>query len=173
MASRIYNGRPPTSFIADADMRSLGYHNHQVFDVLNGSGDISAGYQPEQLAVDQVAGSGPFYDLYLIYSGILDAGIGVQSVQGGDQLLIAETDTPSNSVCWYRYTVTETLDTPVSSSGHFRVKYVTDTCSGFGDQSPELLCHQDTGYGGYGGTCNDSRVVVFREINTSIILSEV
>jgi hypothetical protein len=149
-------------------MRSLFHHNYQVFDVLNGSGDYSVDYNSEQLAVDQVSGSGPLYDLYLIYKDA-HPNSGVKLVQIGDHLLMAEEDSPSN-LCWYRYTITSILNTPTNESGYFRVMYITDTCVAFSGQSPSQLCFGETGYGGKGGTCNDTRIVVYREVGTPFLL---
>jgi hypothetical protein len=59
-----------------------------------------------------------------------------------------------------------------AESGRFRVEYITDTCDGYGDQAPDQLCYDDDGTGGYGGTCNDSRIVVFRELNTEFLLGD-
>ena len=162
---------PPVSYISDADMRLLFHHNYQVFDVVNGSGDPSVGPHSEQLAVDQVTGSGPFYDLDLIYEDA-HSDSGVRLIQIGDNLLAAETDSPAPTPftpCWYRYSITDIINDMSVESGRFRVKYITDTCGGFGDQAPDQLCYDDTGTGGYGGTCNDSRVVVYRELNSEFL----
>ena len=167
--ARNYTFRPPASFISDSDIRKLFHHNYQVFDVLNGSGNISSGYNNDQLAVDQVSGAGPLYDLYLIY---IDAhpDSGIKLAQTGDNLLIAETDLSGS--CWYRYQLTSILDTPTHESGYFRVKYINDTSDDFGDQSPADLCYNGPGTGGYGGTCTDTRIVLYREVNTPFLLQD-
>lgn len=165
--ARDYTFRPPVSFIDDANMRDLFHHNYQVFDVLNGSGDPSIQPTFDQLGVDNVTGAGPLYDIDLIYSGA-HPDSGCKLVQVGDNLLMAETDSPEPEpfeACWYRYYITEVLNLISAESGRFRVKYVTDNCSGFGDQAPDQNCYNDTGTGGYGGTCNDSRIVIYREVN--------
>lgn len=166
---REYDFLPPVSFIPDADMRELFHHNYQVFDILNGSGDITNGYNSEQLAVDQVTGSGPLYDVDLIYQDA-HPDSGIKLIQVGDNLLMAETEQPAPEPfepCWYRYYIREILNDMGEESGRFRVEYVTDNCLGIGggDQPPDDNCYDDTGTGGYGGTCSNTRVVVYREVN--------
>ena len=89
--ARDYTFLPPVSFIPDVDMRDLFHHNYQVFDVLNGSGDPSVQPTNDQLGVDNVTGSGPLYDLDLIYSGA-HTDSGCKLVQVGDKvsLIIGE-----------------------------------------------------------------------------------
>ena len=166
---------PPVSYISNADMRELFHHNYQVFDVLNGSGDYSGGYNSEQLAVDQVTGSGPLYDCDLIYEDA-HPNSGVPLVQIGDFLLMAEQDenpmVPSaeQELCWFKYQVVDILNDMSAESGRFRVEYITDTCVLFGDQAPDENCWNSTGTGGYGGDCDDTRIVVFRELNMPITI---
>lgn len=60
-----------------------------------------------------------------------------------------------------------------AESGRFRVEYINDTCDGYGDQAPDQLCYNDTDPNyGYGGNCSDSRVVVYRELNTEFLLGD-
>ncbi|MDC0297093.1 hypothetical protein OAK92_00825 [Crocinitomicaceae bacterium] len=161
---------PPVSYISNADMRELFHHNYQVFDVLNGSGDYSGGYNSEQLAVDQVTGGGPLYDCDLIYEDA-HPNSGVPLVQIGDFLLMAEQDenpevpVAEQELCWFKYQVVDILNDMSAESGRFRVEYITDTCVLFGDQAPDENCWNSTGTGGYGGDCDDTRIVVFRELN--------
>lgn len=165
---------PPVSYISDADMRTLGFHNYQVFDIANGSGDPSVQPTSDQLGVENVTGSGPLYDLDLLYQDAHPSS-GVQLVQIGDNLLVAETESPPvipYEPCWYRYYIRDIINDMGSDSGRFRVEYITDTCDGFGDQAPDQLCYDDTGTGGYGGTCNDSRIVVYRELNPEFLLGD-
>jgi hypothetical protein len=163
---------PPVSYINDAEMRELFHHNYQVFDVLNGSGDYSGGYNQEQLAIDQVTGGGPLYDCDFIYEGA-HPNSGVSLVQIGDFLLMAEqNETPmvpavGQELCWFKYQVVDIINSINAESGRFRVEYISDTCTLFGDQAPDQNCWDSTGTGGYGGDCDDSRVVVFRELNMS------
>jgi hypothetical protein len=172
--ARDYTFRPPVSFITDAEMRELFHHNYQVFDVLNGSGDPSLSPISDQLKIDNVTGTGPLYDIDIIYSGA-HPDSGVKLVQVGDNLLMGEADyvETGGSIpepmpnCWYRYRVGEILNLISEESGRFRVEYIVDTCdTAGGDQTPTDNCHGDTGTGGYGDTCNDSRVVIYRELNT-------
>jgi len=164
---------PPVSFIEDDDMRRLFHHNYQVFDIMNGSGDPSVGPHSEQLFLDNVTGSGPLYDLDLIYEGA-HPNSGVQLVQIGDNLLVGETDNPVPlpfEPCWYRYYIRDIINDMGAESGRFRVEYIVDTCSAYGDQAPDQLCYNDTSPNyGYGGDCSDSRVVVYRELNPEIFL---
>lgn len=166
---------PPVSYIPDADMALLFHHNYQVFDIMNGSGDPSTGPHSEQLFLDNVTGSGPLYDLDLIYENAHPSS-GVQMVQIGDNLLVAETDNPVPEPfepCWYRYYIRDILNDMGAESGRFRVEYIVDTCSAYGDQSPDQLCYNDTSPNyGYGGDCSDSRVVVYRELNPEILLGD-
>lgn len=179
---RDYTFRPPVSFIDDADMRDLFHHNYQVFDVLNGSGDPSLLPIYDQLKVDNATGSGPLYDIDIIYSGA-HPDSGVKLVQVGDNLLMAEGDYDPNGfppppipdpmpLCWFRYYIREVLNLISAESGRFRVEYVTDTCDELGDQSPTENCYGEDGTGGYGGTCNDSRVVIYREVNMPFTVLE-
>jgi hypothetical protein len=170
--ARDYTFLPPVSFIPDADMRDLFHHNYQVFDVLNGSGDPSLVPIDDQLKVDNATGSGPLYDIDLIYSGA-HPDSGVKLVQVGDNLLMGEHDSDGifvsfpPAICWYRYYIREVLNLISAESGRFRVEYVTDNCTIFagGDQTPTDNCYGEDGVGGYGDTCNDSRVVIYRELN--------
>ncbi len=167
---------PPVSFISDADMRDLFHHNYQVFDIMNGSGDPSVQPTSEQLGVENVTGSGPLYDLDFLYTDA-HPNSGVQMVQIGDFLLMAEDDSSpevpaaEQQLCWYKYQVVKIINDMGAESGRFRVEYITDTCTLYGDQAPDQLCWNSTGTGGYGGDCDDSRIVVFRELNmpTTII----
>ena len=186
---------PPVSFISDVDMRDLFHHNYQVFDVINGSGDPSVGPHSEQLFLDNVTGSGPLYDLDLIYEDA-HPNSGVQMVQIGDNLLVAETDETGggggggpgpgpgpapdpdpiekDGICWYRYYIRDVINDMGAESGRFRVEYIVDTCNGVnGDQSPDQLCYDDLDpNSGYGGDCSDTRVVVYRELNPEILLGD-
>jgi len=179
---------PPVSFISDVDIRDLFHHNYQVFDIINGSGDPSVGPHSEQLFLDNVTGSGPLYDLDLIYE-YAHPNSGVQMVQIGDNLLVAETDETgggggpgpgpggdaiNDGICWYRYYIRDVINDMGAESGRFRIEYITDTCNGVnGDQSPDQLCYDDLDpNSGYGGNCSDTRVVVYRELNTEFLLGD-
>lgn len=166
---------PPVSYISDADMARLFHHNYQVFDIMNGSGDPSTGPHSEQLFLDNVTGSGPLYDLDFIYENAHPSS-GVQMVQIGDNLLVAETDDPAPTPfepCWYRYYIRDIINDMGAESGRFRVEHINYTCDGYGDQAPDQLCYNDTDpNNGYGGNCSDSRVVVYRELNTEFLLED-
>jgi hypothetical protein len=167
---RTYTYLPPVSYIPDDETHEIFHHPYQIYDILNGSGDYSSGYNSEQLAVDHVTGSGPLYDIDLIYSGAPHADSGITMIHVGDNLLMAETENPVPEPffpCWYRYYIREILNDMGAESGRFRVEYIEDNCQGFttGDQAPDQLCYNDEGTGGYGGTCNDTRIVVYRELN--------
>jgi len=166
LPAKDYPTTPPLSHISSGDVRTLGFHAFQMYDVLTGSGDPDA--MPKfNLNIVSSTGSGPLYNVTFAYSGTVPANSGLNTVQIGDKLFIADDVDNSGtggSKQWYRYDITAKVGTPTATSGTFTCKYINDTASG-GDASPNTLHYQ---YDSYGGSLDVN--VIGREVNTQFLL---
>jgi hypothetical protein len=133
-------------------LREFDFHKHQIFTILDGSGDsVTTGPEKQQLAVDQTSGDGPLYDTWLIYkeppSGDGRAS-GVNLIQVGDYLAIGELELhnaapmsiiddgrtvdmlapdPTGAGSYYlfnKYVIRQILARPNEQSGEFRVEWL-------------------------------------------------
>ncbi len=161
---------PPPRWLLDSEARDTWFHNHQIFDIIRGSGTV-AHDSGHDLYVTDCVGAGPLYDVWLV-SEFPHHASGVDEVQVGDSLMVgadADGSYSTSVVSWFRYAIEEILTTPTAQSGEFRVRYVVDT-EDVGDSSPcDLhLNYENDGYG-----ASDSKedcASVVRRVNVDFLI---
>jgi len=162
MPEQTYTHRPPLSYMTDAEVRALGFHNYQIFDVLRGSGDPDA--MPEyNLDISSSTGFGPTYTVTLVYDNATSDGL--TKIQIGDKLIIGDDidNSTGGAKQWYRYDITA-ISSSSASSATVTVKYIIDTASG-GDVDPDILHYE---YDAYGASVDVN--IIARELNSQFML---
>jgi hypothetical protein len=185
--SRSYNYQPPprdpTNFLEESTLanaftlRNFGFHKHQVFTVLDGSGSTNGGPVKQQLTSGQSGGSFPNYTTYLSYitppSGNGRAS-GVNLIQVGDYLaigLVEDAFIEPATTCFHGYLIKDILDRPNEQSGHFRTEWLFENCiTATSPRSPVSGCWGAEAPNLPGSGCTDTRTVIFRPVNTDFFL---
>lgn len=163
MPEQTYTHRPPLSYMTDAEVRALGFHNYQIFDVLRGSGDPDA--MPEyHLDITGATGSGPTYTVNLAYDNAMSDGL--TKIKIGDKLIIGDDidNSTGGAKQWYRYDIIGITLPAFASAMTVTVKYVIDSASG-GDVNPNTLHYE---YDAYGGSVDVN--IIARELNPQFML---
>ena len=162
MPDQTYTYQPPLSWISNSEIRTLGFHAYQIFELLRGSGDPAA--MPDyHLDITGSTGSGPLYNITLAYDAAISNGL--NNIQIGDKLIVGDDidNTTGGAKQWYRYDITA-ISSKSASSASITIKYISDTVSG-GDVPPDNL-HYD--YGAYSASLNLN--IIARELNSQFIL---
>lgn len=163
MPDQTYTYKPPLSYLTNSEVRALGFHNYQVFDVLRGSGNPAS--MPDfHLNISSSTGSGPLYNLNLSYNTASANGLNLIKI--GDKLIVGDDvdNTIGGSKQWYRYDITA-ISSQSASSASITVKYITNSNSG-SDISPDSL-HYD--YNSYAIEIIDVNLII-RETNQQFLL---
>lgn len=176
-------GPPPSITLSgqmtDSEWRGLDFHKYQMCEVI-GSKDTSFWpiTQEEDMNtytagffVSGCTGAGPLYNIYLVDNRASPPS-GVDLVEINDSLLIKDdtgNDIDTDDISWYRFDVTDILESHGAKSGQFTVKYIKDT-QNFGDQSPcDMYMNYGT-YGGYGAAGSGYVAAVLRSVDTGFLI---